>query len=141
MNSGIPTGEFLRALDLFSGGKLTRAEDLGLLIDLSKKAGTDDVLAELCFVAKFLSRTRAIMLRIGPDGEGYDKLAKEFGANMEKAQALMEVLLAGAPQNVQSRFRTTYLAMTQPAMENLMALYYDLSWYKNWLIDVDRIRE
>jgi len=132
------TEEFLQMLQRFSGGKLTRAEDLGTLIELGRTEGMDDVLSDLSFLAKFLSRTHGIMARIGKEGEGYDKLAQEFGSGMERGRALLQILLEAAPDVLRQRFQATYLSMTQPGIQNLMALYYDLSWYKNWLIDTGR---
>lgn len=129
------TEEFLRMLQRFSGGKLTRTQDLGTLIELGRREGMDNILSELSFVAKFLSRTHGLMARIGREGEGYDKLAQEFGSGMERARVLVEALVAAAPDVVRQHFHATYLSMTQPGVQNLMALYYDLSWYKNWLID------
>lgn len=101
------TEEFLHMLERFSGGKLTRAHDLGSLIELSRKNGMDDVLSNLSFVAKFLSRTQGIMARIGREGEGYDRLAEEFGAGMKRGRELLETLVAAAPEVIRQRFHAT----------------------------------
>ncbi len=125
----------LSALDEFSGHRLTCKDDLGLLMELARDVERRHLLDDLSFTAKFLSRSHGIMKRIGPDGEGYERLASEFSLNMEKAVSALRRLLDGSPQEVSAPFVSRYLAMTHDGLQNFLALCYDLSWYKNWLID------
>jgi hypothetical protein len=81
------------------------------------------------------------MTRIGRKGEGYDRLANEFSEAAAKTRTLVTSLIAGSPDDVRERFTSTYLAMTQEGLENLLSLCRDLSWYKNWLIDTKRERK
>ena len=135
------TASLLSALDAMSGNKLTRRDDLGTLLELGASSHMRPVLEELSFYAKFLQRTHGIMKRIGKDGNGYDKLSEEFGTSLGKANRLIGTLLDGAPPDVRAQFSSTYLAMTQGGLANLLALFYDLSWYKNRLIDAEGNRE
>jgi hypothetical protein len=134
------TQSFLAVLDTFSGNKLTRREDLGVLIELATLHRHDKELDELSFLAKFLSNVYAIMKKIGPGAQGYDKLVAQFQDNLPRAGALTLNLVEKSPQDVRDRFNSTYLAMTQDGMNNLLALLYDLSWYKNWCIDHPSMR-
>lgn len=129
------TTNLLLSISSFSGGKLTHRKDLGMLIEIARRQKKDATLDELSFLAKFVSRAYGIMQRIGKDGEGYDRIAKQFSSNMENASGLAKSLLEGAPADVREYFTTTYFALTTTSMRNLLDLFYDLSWYKNWLID------
>lgn len=129
------TSTLLAALETFSQHKLTRRNDLGTLIELAFRHDKRTLLDDLSFLAKFVSRSHGIMKRIGRDGEGYDKLSHQFGENLERATTLLRTLVKEAPEDVKSQFASTYFTMTQDAMQNLLALFYDLSWYKNWRID------
>ena len=129
------TSAMLDALHAFSGGKLTRRTDLGLLIECAHHNGRQSLLDELSFIAKFTSRTYRILQRIGKETEGYDKLSDEFSEGMDKATSLVRTIVAIAPPEVQQPFAVSYLSMTPDSIQNLLALFYDLSWYKNWQID------
>lgn len=125
----------LESLDAFSGNKLTRRDDLGVLIELALSHSRTATLEELSFLAKFISKAYGIMKRIGKDGEGYEPVAKEFEANLEKARTLATQLLTAAPADTRQRFEETYLGLNPTSFQNLLDLFYDLSWYKNRLID------
>ena len=125
----------LASLDAFSGSKLTRRDDLGVLIELALSRSRTATLEELSFFAKFISKAYGIMRRIGKDGEGFDPVAKEFEASLERARTLATELLTAAPADTRRRFEETYLALNPNSFQNLLDLFYDLSWYKNWLID------
>ncbi len=129
------TASFLARLRSFSGNRLKREQDLGILLEMGGVTERAPFLDELSFLAKFLSRTHAIMERIGSNGEGYGGLAREFQDSLQRASGLIQHLLEAAPDDIRQHFSTTYLALTQECLGNLLALLYDLSWYKNWLID------
>jgi hypothetical protein len=141
MELSISTVSLLSELDTFSGGTITRRSDLGILLESGRVQPNRDVLDELGFYSKFLHRTYGIMTRIGRNGEGYERLANEFSDAVAKTRVLLTSLLAGSSGDVRQRFTATYCAMTQEALENLLSLCHDLSWYKNWLIDSKRERK
>ena len=130
-----PTVNLLASLDAFSGRKLTRRDDLGALLELAAIHNRHDLLNELSFLAKFVSKTHGIMQRIGVHGEGYDKISGEFTAAIKNSIALVNSILANAPAEERQRFASRYLALTPASLQDLLALFYDLSWYKNWMID------
>jgi hypothetical protein len=102
------TSALVDALDAFSQHKLTRKSDLGILLELATRPDAKATLEQLSFTAKFISRTFGIMGRS---------------------------LLQQAPPGTQEHFASTYYAPSPEALEHHLALLYDLSWYKNWLID------
>lgn len=135
MQHSKPTVNLLASLDAFSDHKLTRRDDLGALIELAALHNRQELLNELSFLAKFISKTHGIMQRIGMQGEGYDKLSREFTAAIKKSTSLMVSVLSDAQAIERQRFASRYLALTPASLQDLLALCYDLSWYKNWMID------
>lgn len=129
------TVDLLASLDVWSGHKLARRDDLGALLELAAIHNRHDLLNELSFLAKFISKTHGIMQRIGVHGEGYDKLSREFTAAIKKSTSLLNSILSEAQAIERQRFASTYLALTPAALQDLLLLSYDLSWYKNWVID------
>ncbi|HCV42317.1 MAG TPA: hypothetical protein DGH68_02450 [Bacteroidetes bacterium] len=132
------TIHLLASLDVFSGRKLTRHNDLGILIELSGLHNRRAVFDELVFLAKFASKTYGIMQRSGTHGEGYDNLSREFTGAIEKSISLIDTLLIDSPIEDRQHFTSTYLTMTPESLQRLLALCYDLSWYKNWTMDRSR---
>lgn len=132
------THALVAQLRSFSGRKLTREGDLGILLELAVRLRQERQLEDLSFHAKFVSRTYGIMKRIGQDGNGYDKLLNEFNENVIAASNLVRSLVSGGSPEIQEHFSSTYLTMTPQALDNLLELFYDLGWYKNWLIDKPR---
>jgi hypothetical protein len=137
---GKHTVDLLASLDVFSGYKLTRHNDLGLLVELASRHSLTALLDELSFQAKFVTKTHGIMQRIGMQDDGYDKLSREFTTSIEKSTSLIKTLLPNAPVEDRQQFTSTYLTMTQESLQHLLALCYDLSWYKNWRMDQRRRR-
>jgi hypothetical protein len=133
-----PTVKFLSTLRALSGGRLSRGNDLGLLIELANRHSRKVVLDELSFLAKFASKTYGIMQRSGTHGEGYDNLSREFTDAIEKSISLIDTLLVDSPTEDRQHFTSTYLTMTPESLQRLLALCYDLSWYKNWTMDRSR---
>jgi hypothetical protein len=128
-----PTRSLLQEIDMLSGRKLLRQKELGLLIECAHGAGRKEYLADLAFQAKFVWKSRGIMQRIGPGADGYDALQREFTAAVEEVRRLLGLLLDGCPGT--EGLRDRLLALTPRALEDLLALTNDLTWYKNWLID------
>lgn len=92
-------------------------------------------LEDLAFSAKFLTKSFDLMKRIGKGGEGYDTIESEFTSQTEKSRNLITQFLEKAEPMTRSHFSGTYLSLDTIALQNLMQLFHDLSWYKNYLID------
>jgi len=135
MELSTSTSALLDDLEALSGNGLRRRTDLGVLMEIALRGGSADLLGQLSFTAKFLSRTYGIMERIGRDATGYANLEHEFRVNTEKGRRLLTMLVSTAPLDVRHHVSTAYLAMRPESLQNFLSLCHDLSWYKNWLID------
>jgi hypothetical protein len=129
------TQTLVETLSRFSGKRISRPHDLGILLEIGSREEHRSRLEELIFLAKFVRRTYGIMERIGKEGEGYDRLSREFSENLGKASELIRTLTARGSAKEAERFETEYFAMTHTALTKLLSLMYDLEWYKNWQID------
>ena len=129
------TQTLLETLAGFSGNRISRPHDLGVLLETGSREENRPLLEELSFLAKFVRRAYQIMERIGRDAEGYGRLESEFRENLGKAGELIRTLAARGSSEESKSFEKEYFALTHEALTNLLALMYDLEWYKNWQID------
>ncbi len=105
------------------------------MLEAAFRGGRWGDLGELAFLGKFCVRAFGIMKRIGPQGDGYGRLAAELEANAGRARVLFSTILAAAPEETRVALSERYLSPTVEGMGDLMALLADLSWVKNWQID------
>lgn len=129
------TTQLISDLAMLSGHTLTREHDLASFVEVALKEGKQSILADLSFHAKFVVRAHRIMTRIGREGKGYENLAREFTTGVERASGLLRGLINDTPQEFQHYVTATFLHLTSGTLQNLLDLFADLSWYKNWLID------
>jgi hypothetical protein len=129
------TRDFIRQLNDFSAHRLTRQDDLAVLLELELTKDLKKELAEIAFLAKFLSSTYAILKRSSSDGVGYDKLTNEFRTNLDRVTEMLKKIVAEAPPTTKEDFSSRFFSLTADGFENLMNLLYDLGWLKNWIND------
>src|SRR3990172_3976065 len=129
------TKSLLSKISAASGNRLQRQLDLGVLIEVAFQKQVQPALDDLAFSAKFLTKSFELMKRIGKEGEGYEKLEMEFTVQVEKSRAAIRQLLEPADAVTRTHFAGTYLGMDTMALQNLMQLFHDLGWYKNYRID------
>ena len=135
------TQNLLNEIERSSARSLNYRDEVGLLIELAHQQQLADVFDELIFLAKFLTKSSAVMKRIGNGGEGYDKLAAEFQSGLEKVSALLKQIVALAPEESRGRMLSFFFALTPESLEHLMLLISDLSVVKNWVLDGGRLPE
>ncbi|MDP1678415.1 MAG: hypothetical protein Q8L88_16280 [Bacteroidota bacterium] len=129
------TKTLLSTINDASGKTLKRSMDIGTLIEIAEQHSMQDQLDDLAFSSKFIVKSFELMQRIGKDGNGYEKLSKEFSDQIQKAQALIKQFLDRADGMTKAHFAGNYLEMNTLTMQNLMQLFHDLGWYKNYQID------
>ncbi|MCK9410086.1 MAG: hypothetical protein WCX28_11750 [Bacteriovoracaceae bacterium] len=129
------TKTLLSEINALSGNTLRRAIDLGNLLEIADQHSQHQLLDGLAFSSKFIVKSFELMQRIGKDGNGYEKIAEEFTAQIKKSQEVLSQMLEKADPMMKAHFFGTYLEMNTLTLENLMKLYHDLSWYKNYQID------
>ena len=129
------TLDFIQELERSSNHELFFPNDVGHLIDAARQHQSMEVLEEAIFLAKFITKSAGVMKRIGPDGDGYDKLSSEVQAGIQKASSLLKKLSEHYPDNVGQLQSTMFFAMSHDALERLMRLFADFTLVKNWVVD------
>ncbi|MCS6965825.1 MAG: hypothetical protein NZ473_03560 [Candidatus Kapabacteria bacterium] len=119
--------EYLQA---YSGGRLRKAQDIGLLLEVGARQGVPEIANKLIFTGAALWHVYRVWKRLEPSAEGYQGLVEAFSGNVTEMRVLLQRLLEMAPQEVQERFQETYLRVAQGAVRNLVDLAHDLSWLK-----------
>ncbi len=129
------TRTLLSSINESSGKTLKRSLDLGTLLQIAEEHSKQELLDDLAFSSKFIIKSFELMQRIGKDGNGYEKLSAEFTAQIAKSQSVLRSLLESADAVTRAHFAGDYLEMNTLTMQNLMQLYHDLRWYKNYQLD------
>lgn len=129
------TERFLEQLDRLSNTSLAHRNEIGILLELSRGHDRQAQLAELAFGAKACWRMYSIMQRIGPVGEGYDRLMSEFHVNTVKLLTSLRALLEYSSDEVREHFDKKFFTSTPASFQTRIELFHDISWIKNWSID------
>lgn len=133
----LPEGinRFLEELVQFASRELPYRNDVGFLLARAKQLGDMQSFEDLIFVSKFVSKSIEVMRRIGPNGDGYQKLATEFNENAERARTLARALLDQGDDLEKRRFDDEYFGNDQESFARFLGLLGDLGWVKNWRVD------
>lgn len=129
------TEQFLTDLEEFANRRFVHGREIGALLDEAREKGMMQVFEDLVFNAKFLSKTFDLLGRIGPDGEGFQKISQEFQTNLENANTQVKTLIKESPEPLKQRMVESFLRLDQQSMSAFMALVRELAWVKNWTLD------
>jgi hypothetical protein len=129
------THDFIRELERSSNHKLFFPIDVGCLLDAARRDQKMEAFEEAIFLAKFITKSAGVMKRIGPDGDGYEKLTLEVEAGIQKASSLLKSINHGCSDDVRQSQSAMFFAMSHEAVERLMRLFADLALIKNWVLD------
>ncbi len=129
------TDQFIRDLERFSNRKLSYPGDVGHFLEAARQSQKMSVFEEAIFLSKFVTKSLAVMRRIGTDGEGYDKLSSEFQANLQKTASLLKTLREGMPDEVKRNQENLFFSLTQDSLDRFVKLVADLALVKNWVLD------
>ena len=129
------TLDFIGELERSTNHKLFFPEDVGQLIDAARQHRKLEAFEEAIFLSKFITKSAVVMKRIGPDGDGYDKLSSEVHAGIQKASSLLKIISESCPDDVSQLQSIKFFAMNHEALERLMRLFADLALVKNWVLD------
>ncbi|MBI2620030.1 MAG: hypothetical protein HYW57_08110 [Ignavibacteriales bacterium] len=129
------TAQFLTDLERYAGRSFVYRNEIGVLLDLARSENKMQLFEDAVFFAKFLSKSFDLMKRIGPDGEGYDKVAVEFQSGMEKAGTLIRTIVKESPTDLKENFLNGFFRLNQESLSAMMQLLRELAWVKNWTVD------
>jgi len=129
------TTHFIDDLQRHFNRTLTFPTEIGVLIEEANLRGMGEVFRDVMFQAKFATRTREIMQRIGRDAEGFDKLSTEFQNSVEKTSALLRTIVKESSEEIKEHFVKDFFGLDQSSFGNFINLLGDLNWVKNYELD------
>lgn len=135
MDVQLTTAQFIEQLQSYANRSNLFPREVEQLINATNQRGLEQIFLDAIFHAKFATKTREVMNRIGRDGEGFDKLSAEFQKSIEKVTTLLKTIVKESPEDVKKHFVNDFFAMDQKSFSNLLKLLEDLSWVKNWEVD------
>jgi hypothetical protein len=118
-----------------NGGTFQNPDLLHTLLDAAERSARMPVVWDAAFHSKFLVKTQEVMRRIGPSGDGYEKLSAEFTSSVEKVISRLRELKDITTAETGVRLEQEFFAMDPESFSRLMSLAVDLSRIKNWEID------
>lgn len=124
------TEQVLDFLDQASGQGLRKRNDMGTLLELAAARSAHREMNDLIFHGRHLYNLYTTLRKTSPGIEGYRVLEKEFATAVETVRDLIATMLIDAPPEQVERFNTTYYAMTQGSVRNLLDLAHDLGVFK-----------
>lgn len=107
-------------------------EDVALIVGAGQDAA---LLDELLFRAKFVSRAREVLGRVGADSTDAANLAVEFRSSIEQITAMLTTLGTRMADDIRTRWQEHYLALSPESLGNLLTLCRDLTLLKNYSLD------
>ncbi|GEM_PF-1014212 len=125
--------DFIAQLNRIGTSPLKHASILRELVEAALRTDRVSSLLDAAFHAKFLIKAQEVMRRIGPKGEGYDKLAAEFQSSAMKAGEHLRTVVAGTP--LAERLEADFLVLDHGRFGDFLALASDLARLKNWEVD------
>ncbi len=128
-------GDFLEELEKYARRSFAYRQEMGELIELAWASNRTELLEDIAFHAKFITRSFDIMRRIGRDAEGYTKLESEFNSSTEKALTLMRTLVKDSPDDVKQHFHNSFLSPNEENLPRVLQLLAELTWIKNRMVD------
>jgi len=129
------TSAFLKELERTTNRRLNFPDDVGLLLEAARRFSAMKDFENVIFLAKFIDKSVGVMRRIGPDGEGYDKISAEVRDSVRKASVLLQGLSERCGEEVTRSHTVTFYALSHESLERLMRLFSDLAAVKNWVLD------
>lgn len=129
------TERFLNELEQYASRPIVHRKELGTLVELARTHGRMPQLEEAAFHAKFVVKSTGIMKRIGPGGEGFDKLQSEASVSAKTAAAALRTIVQHLPEGERANWERRFLALDQSTFDRLLELFEDLAWIKNWTLD------
>ena len=126
MEHSTDTKNVLDFLEEFSTSGLRKRNDLGLLFELTALRNAHEEMNALLFHGTHLFNIYHTLRHATSDSEGLKHLEKEFTEGAERFRDLIAKALIEADDTHIKRFETTYYAMTQGSLRNLIDLAHDL---------------
>jgi hypothetical protein len=127
--------QFIDDLQQYSGRTLAFPQEIGFLVDQTRERGMEQLFLDVIFHAKFATKTKEVMSRIGPGVDGYDKLSVEFQTSIEKVSTLLKTIVKESSDEIKRHFVEDFFSLDQASFSRFTGLLEDLSWVKNWEVD------
>lgn len=128
--------DIIELLSTYAGGRLHDTDGLGGFLQHAQNRGTPEAVGELAFKGKYLTRLQLTMRRQTPESELYEKLEQEFSRTVHEFHAMVSDFFADAEEEQRAMVERHYLAVSHDALRNLMQLAEDLTWLKNWELEM-----
>ena len=129
------TEKFLSEVERFAQRKFFYHKEIATLIECAEINKVQNILEEIIFFAKFITKAHEILERQGVSADETQKLSEEYSASLVKTTKLIQNLTRNASADIRETFERKFLSMTHESMENFISMLKELSWLKNYAVD------
>ncbi|MCB2206038.1 hypothetical protein KQI65_14955 [bacterium] len=130
--------EIITVLNAYTRDGLRDGELLAAFLQHAADRGKHAELGDLSFTAKYLTRVQSAIHKQTPQSDLYAKLEEEFSYGVHSFHAKVKEFVADGEEEFRSMVDRHVLAVSQPALRNLMHLAEDFAWMKNWELEMTR---
>ena len=138
MTPGMKTGQYLDAVEAFSGKKFQFRGEIGMLLECATARNMHQVFEDITFLAKFVTNASGVLKRVGPSHADAAKLVGEFKDNLEKVSTLLRTLVKEEPADARQQLLSRFFSLSHDSLDNLLVLLSELSRIKNYTLDQKR---
>jgi hypothetical protein len=115
-------------------------DDIASIVEAKNALKSPQAIEDLLFQAKFLSKAKAVIARVGEGADDVKSMSTELGSSLEKVSTYLRSILDQLDDARRVRFAETFLNLTPESLTRLFGLCEELGWIKNYLLDKKRIR-
>ena len=126
---------FVGELERYARRSFQYAPELALLVGCARSEELLKVLRDAAFRAKFIAKTTEVMERVGPTGEGFQRLSTELESAVGAVRRDLAELLASIPAGARASFESRLLLLGPESFGAFLGFMQELAWLKNWELD------
>lgn len=135
MNGVKLNNRFLDEVEKFVDKKLTKKDDLSLIIDKYFNQKDLNDLEEFAFTGKYINGLFRVLQASNnvTDFRNIEQVKKDLNENIEKVTSRLREITLTLNENDKSRLEKNYLAFTKESLQNIRDLTEDLDHIKKYL--------
>ena len=130
---------YLDEVEKFASRKFKYYSEIALLIEISRDSAKRASFDELTFLSKFVTKAHSILQRVGNDSTDALKLSNEFQKNLKNSITLFRKIINDTTDVTKEAFENRFLSVSHDNLQNLLSLLYEVSWIKNYELDIKEI--
>jgi hypothetical protein len=143
MNQNLSDENFTNYVEEYTGSPLIHKEDIKKIIAIARQNGTQKILDELVFTAKYICGMMRVLKNAQniPEVQSIEQIKIDLNENIKKGIEKLKEILSASDDTQKKYFENNYFALTAQNFNNLSQLFSDLEAVKKYLNYQKRLPE